>query len=154
LLARSQFAEANQAAKKSAAAFDKANLDVESARAITALADALEMSGKLAEALAACREAEQRAARTPNQLSVAFAGLAAWRLAADPGAVLPAALKAKIASLRNPELNLAVAYAGAIRAKRARAANSRRLFEDLASAAASHGYVTLSRRALALGEAP
>jgi tetratricopeptide (TPR) repeat protein len=153
-LARSQFAEANEAAKKSAAAFDKANLDVESARAFTAQADALEMSGRLGEALAACREAEQRAARTPNQLSLAFARLAEWRLAADPGAVLPAELKARVASLRNPELDLAVAYAGAMRARRTHAANSRRLFEVLASAAANRGYVTLSRRALALGEAP
>jgi aryl-alcohol dehydrogenase-like predicted oxidoreductase len=112
------------------------------------------MSGRLGEALAACREAEQRAARTPNQLSLAFARLAEWRLAADPGAVLPAELKARVASLRNPELDLAVAYAGAMRARRTHAANSRRLFEVLASAAANRGYVTLSRRALALGEAP
>lgn len=154
LLARSQFAEANEAAKKSAADFDKANLDVESAAALTAQADALEMSGKPGEALAACREAEQRAGRTPNQLSIAFARLAEWRLAGDPGAVLPAELRAEAASLRNPELDLAVAYAGAMRAKRARAANSPRLFDDLATAAANRGYVTLSRRAVGLREAP
>jgi ATP/maltotriose-dependent transcriptional regulator MalT len=153
-LAKSQFTEANEAAKKSTAAFDKANLDIESVEALTAQADALEMSGKLGEALAACREAEQRAARTPNQLSMAFARLAQWRLSADSGAVLPAELKAKIASLRNPRLDLAALYAGAMRAKRAGVANSRRLFQELGSAAASRGYLTLSRRTLALGEAP
>jgi glycine/D-amino acid oxidase-like deaminating enzyme len=45
-------------------------------------------------------------------------------------------------------------YAGAMRAKRAGVANSRRLFQDLATAAANRGYVTLSGRALALGDAP
>jgi tetratricopeptide (TPR) repeat protein len=154
LLATGQFAEANEAARKSAAAFDKANLDVESAKALMAQADALEMSGRLDEARAACREAEQRAARTPNQLSMAFARLAEWRLAANSGAALPAELKAKIASLRNPRLDLAAMYAGAMRAKRAGVANSRRLFQDLATAAANRGYVTLSGRALALGDAP
>ncbi len=154
LLAGSQFAEANEAAKKSAAAFDKANLDVESAQALMAQADALEMAGKPGDALAACREAVQRAARTPNQLAIALVRLAEWRLTTDSGAALPGGLKAEIATLRNPELDLWAQFASAMRAKRAGVASSRRLFQELTTAAANRGYITLSRRAQALGDAP
>ena len=133
---------------------DLTKLDVESAQALMAQADALEMSGKLGDALAACRDAVQRAERTPNALAIALARLAAWRLAGSSNAPLPGELKAAIADLRNPELDLWVQYAGAIRAKRAGVAGSRQLFQDLATAAANRGYVTLSRRALALGDSP
>jgi DNA-binding winged helix-turn-helix (wHTH) protein/tetratricopeptide (TPR) repeat protein len=154
LLAGGQFAEANEAAKKSAAAFDKANLDVESTQALMAQADALEMSGKVAEGLAASREAEQRAARTPNQLAIAFVRVAEWRLTTDSSAALPAGLKADVASLRSPELDLWAQFAAAMRARHGGMAGSQRLFHELATAAAKRGYVTLSRRAQALEDAP
>jgi len=154
LLAGGQFEEANKAAKSAAAAFAKANLDVESAQALTAQADALEMLGRRDEALAASLEAERCAALTPNQLPAAFARLAEWRLAADSGVVLPPDLKAKIASLRNPGLDLAEEFALAMRAKHAGLPNSRRLFHELANVAANRGYVTVSRRAVMLEDAP
>jgi tetratricopeptide (TPR) repeat protein len=153
-LARGKFEEANTAAKSAAAAFARANLDVESAQALTAQADALEMLGRREEALAASLEAKRSAARTPNQLPSAFARLAEWRLAADSGAVLPPDLKAKIASLRNPELDLAEEFALAMQAKHAGLPNSRRLFHELATVAANRSYVTVSRRAVMLEDAP
>jgi tetratricopeptide (TPR) repeat protein len=153
LLAGGQFEEANTVAKSAAAAFGKANLDVESAQALRAQADALEMLGRRDQARAAALEAERSAARTPNQLPAAFARLAEWRLGTDSAAVLPPDLKATIASLRNPELDLAEKYARAMRARNAGAADSPPLFHDLAGAAAKHGYMTLSRRALSLENA-
>jgi DNA-binding winged helix-turn-helix (wHTH) protein/tetratricopeptide (TPR) repeat protein len=154
LLAGGQFEEANTAAKSATAAFGKANLDVESAQALMVQADALEMLGRREEALAASLEAERSAARTPNKLPAAFARLAEWRFAPDSSAVLPPDLKATIASLRNPELDLAEKYARAMRARNAQTAASLPLFHDLADTAAKRGYVTLSRRALSLGNAP
>jgi tetratricopeptide (TPR) repeat protein len=154
LLADSRFEEANQAAKSSAVAFGKANLDVESAQALIAQADALEMLGRRDEALAASLEAERSAARTPNKLPAAFARLAEWRISENSGAAVPPDLQATIANLRNPALNLAVEYARAMRAKHAGAANSHPLFHELSSVAANRGYVTVSRRALAGEDAP
>jgi tetratricopeptide (TPR) repeat protein len=154
LLAGGKFEEANKAAKSASVAFSKANLDVESAQALTAQADALEMLGRRDEALASSLEAVQSAARTPNKLPLAFARLAEWRLAADSSAALPSDLKATIASLRNPELDLAEKYARAMRARNAQVATSLPLFHDLADAAAKRGYVTLSRRALSPGNVP
>ena len=155
LLAQNKLDEANEAAKKSIAGFTSANHDPDAARALTLQADALELMGKRNEALAASRDAIERAARAPNRLESAFAQLTQWRLAEESSAGLPAQLKVDVAALRNPELDLAALYSRARRAKYAGSSNAQQLFRELASSAANGGYVTLSHRAqaLALGHA-
>lgn len=151
-IAKGQFQNATRAAEKAAASFDKAHLDERATRAFVTAADALEMSNRKADALAACREGEKRAALTPNQVSIATAQICSWRLFPGAGNTVPNELQAKIAKLHNPELTLNLEYARALRAKRLGLPNYRVPFRKLADAAAKSGYLTLSRQAAALAD--
>jgi len=151
-IAKGQFQNGAREAEKAAAAFDKAHLDDQSAQAFITAADALEMSGRTADAVGACREAEKRASLTPNEESVALAQVCTWRAGAAKGDAVPANLKAMIGKLRNPELKLDLDYARAVRAKRAGASNYRALCGEMADAAGRLGYITLARRAASLRE--
>ena len=146
-MAKDRYAEAAHAAQESAAAFDKAHLDASSALAFVTAADALEMSNSIEGALAACREGEKRAVRTPNQFPIALAQLCTWKLLA----AAPEKFRLPIAKLNNPELTLMYDYARAVRAKRAGKPEYRLLFENLGDAARKLGYITLSRRAASRG---
>jgi hypothetical protein len=103
------------------------------------------MSGRPAEALAACGEAGKRARLTPNDLAAAMALVCSWRFSTGGSTTTPAQLQARIVRLANPELKLTLDYARALRMKRVGATNSR---------AAKLGYVTLSRRAASLADRP
>jgi hypothetical protein len=116
------------------------------------LADALDMSNRSVDALAACREAEKRARLTPNEISTALARVCSWRLSPGRDATLPQELQAKIARLHNPELTLSLDYARLLRAKRAGATNTRALAQQLAAVAGKLGYLTWSSRAASLRE--
>jgi hypothetical protein len=149
-IAKGQYQDGAQEAEKAAASFDKAHLDDLAARAFVTAADALEMSNRNGDAVAACGEAEKRAALTPNETAHAIAQICSWRLSPGPGASVPSELQAKAAKLHNPELTLTLDYAAAIRAKRTGAPNYRALCQKLADAAGKLGYLTLSRRAALL----
>jgi len=149
-IAKGQFQDAAQEAEKAAASFDKAHLDDRATRAFVIAADALEMSNRNADAFAACREAGQRAALTPNEIANASAQICSWRLSSVPGNAVPPELQAKIAKLDNPELTLGLDYARLLRAKRVGVGNYRELCKQLADRAKKLGYVTLSLRAAAL----
>ncbi len=150
LLAKGQFQHAADQAQRSAADFATAHLDENSATALVTEADALEMLGRNADALGACQEAEQRAARMPYPLAVTSARLTAWRLSGGDDFEVPADLHASVVSLKNPELALAEDFDRAARARRAGAPNAGRLLEAVATHAARQGYLTMSRRARAL----
>ena len=151
-IANGQFQAAAQAAQKAAQAFDKAHLDDLATQAFVIAADALDMSGRPAEALAACTEAGKRAALTPNELAGAMALACSWRLSAGDSTAIPAQLQAKIGKLSNPELRFMVDYARVLRMQRAGVANDRSAAHELATEAAKLGYLTLSRRAGSLAE--
>lgn len=151
-IAKGQFQNAAQEAEKAAAAFDKAHLDDESARAFVTAADALEMAGRSSDAVGACGNAEKRASLTPNEMSLALAQVCTWRAGATPGDAVPSNLKAMILKSRNPELKLELDYARAVRAKRVSAANYRVLSREVADVAGKLGYVSLARRAASLRE--
>jgi DNA-binding winged helix-turn-helix (wHTH) protein/tetratricopeptide (TPR) repeat protein len=153
-IANSQFQAAAQEAEKAAEAYDKAHLDDLATQAFVTAADAFDMSGRPAEALAACGEAGKRAALTPNELASAMALVCSWRLSAGNLATIPAQLLAKIGKMANPEMKLTLDYARAIRMRRAGAANYRAVARELAAEAAKLGQVTLSRRAESLVENP
>jgi DNA-binding winged helix-turn-helix (wHTH) protein/tetratricopeptide (TPR) repeat protein len=150
LLAKGQFQRAAEEAKRSSGDFSNARRYENSAMALVTEADALEMLGRTADALAACQEAESRAARTPDPVPSALARLAAWRLSGDSGSNVPADLEAKVASLRNPELSLESDFDRALRAKRIGTPGANRLFHAVADQAAARGYLTMSRRARSL----
>jgi len=147
-IAKGQFAAAGQAAAKAAAAFDRAHLDGQSAIALVTAADALEMSHRDADAVAACREGELRAARTPDQFPIAVARLCTWRFSADTGSLRD--LQTLVAQAHNPEVQLIADYSRAVRAKRAGDRNYRVLSDTVSTAAGTLGYGTLSRRAASL----
>jgi DNA-binding winged helix-turn-helix (wHTH) protein/tetratricopeptide (TPR) repeat protein len=149
LLAKGQFQLAAEEAKRSAEDFSKAHLDENSALALVTEANALEMLGRTSDALETCRQAETRAARTPDPRANTLARLAAWRLS-DSGSNVPADLEAKVVDLRNPELSLEEDFDRALRAKRTGTANARALFRALADQAAARGYLTMARRAHSL----
>jgi len=151
-IAKGQFQNGAQEAVKAAAAFDKAHFDDRTARAFVTAADALEMSGRSADAMDACREGEKRASLTPNEESMALAQVCSWRAGAAPGNAVPGKLQATIAKLRNPELELELDYARVVRAKRVGASNYRVLCGEVSEAAGKLGYITLARRAAALRE--
>jgi DNA-binding winged helix-turn-helix (wHTH) protein/tetratricopeptide (TPR) repeat protein len=150
LLAKGQFQQSADAAKRSAADFANAHLDENSALALVTAADAFEMLGRNSDALAMCQEAERRAARIANPVPVLRARLAVWSLTGDADSNVPADLHARIAGLRNPELSLEEEFDRAMRAKRTGAPNAKTLFRVLASQAENRGYLTLSRRAHSL----
>ncbi|HME09091.1 MAG TPA: winged helix-turn-helix domain-containing protein [Bryobacteraceae bacterium] len=151
-IAKGQFQNAAQEAQKAAAAFDKAHLDDRATQAFVTAADALEMSNRSADAIAACREAGKRAALTPNEFANASAQICSWRLSSAPGNTVPPELQARIAKLHNPELKLNLDYARALRSKRMNVPNYRELCRQLADQAKKLGYITLSARATALAE--
>jgi DNA-binding winged helix-turn-helix (wHTH) protein/tetratricopeptide (TPR) repeat protein len=150
LLAKGQFQQSADEAKRSAAAFNNAHEDENLALALVTEADALEMIGRNSDALAICQQAERSAARIPNPLPILSARLAVWRLTGNSDSNVPADLHASVVNLKNPELSLKEDFDRAIRARRVGAANGRRLFDALATKAASNGYVTMSRRARSL----
>jgi DNA-binding winged helix-turn-helix (wHTH) protein/tetratricopeptide (TPR) repeat protein len=150
LLAKGQFQQAADEAKRSAADFANVRLDENSAVALVLEADALEMLGRTPDALQVCQEAERRAARAPNRFPVLLARLALWRVSGDADSSVPADLHAGVASLKNPELSLDEDFDRAMRAKRIGSPNARRLFDALADRAAKQGYLTISRRARSL----
>jgi len=150
LLAKGQFQQAADQAKRAAADFATAHLDEKSAAALVTEADALEMLGHNSDALRASEEAQQKAARMPYPLAVTLARLAVWRLSGASDSEVPADLHASVVSLKNPELALTEDFDRAVRAKRVGSPNARRLFEALANKAASRGHLTLSRRAQVL----
>jgi tetratricopeptide (TPR) repeat protein len=145
-IAEGHFPDAVNEAQKAAAAFDQVHLDGQAARAFVAAADALRMLNRNDEALAACREGEKRAVRTPNRLPIALA-----QLCSSDNAI-PHELQNAIAKLQNPELALRLEYVRALRANRTGARNYRVQCEKLADAAAKLGYMTLSRSAASLGQ--
>jgi tetratricopeptide (TPR) repeat protein len=149
LLAKGQFQPAAEQAKRSAGDFSNAHLDENSAMALVTEANALEMLGRTSDALATCRQAETRAARTPDPLASTLARLAAWRLS-DSGSNVPPDLEAKVVSLRNPELSLEEDFDRALRAKRTGTPDASPLFRALADQAAARGYLTMARRARSL----
>jgi tetratricopeptide (TPR) repeat protein len=151
-IAKGQFQNGAQEAEKAAAAFDKAHLDDQTTRAYVTAADALDMLGRNGDAIGACREAEKRASLTPNEGSMALAQVCSWRAGAGPGGAVAEKLKAIIGKLRNPELELELDYARAVRAKRMGAANYRALCGEVSEAAGKLGYITLARRAASLRE--
>ncbi len=151
LLAQGRFEQAAEQARLSAAAFLSAHVHEKSARALVVEASALEMNGKSSDARPIVTQAQQEAAQTPDATTIAIVRLAVWRLnGADPQE--PADLHASIVRLKNPELSLQENLALAVVSKRSGAASPKRLFEAVASRAASAGYLTLSRRALALAQ--
>ena len=149
-IAKGQFQDAAREAEKAAAWFDKAHLDARATQALVTAADALDMSNRSADALAACREAGKRAALTPNEIANASAQICSWRLSNAPGNAAPSGLQARIAKLHNPELKLNLEYARALRSKRMNAPNYRDLCTQLTDSAKKLGYVTLSARAAEL----
>lgn len=151
-IAKGQFQAAAGDAQKAAGAFDKAHLDYLSAQALVTAADALDMSQRRGEAVAACGEAEKRARLTPNEMAGDMARVCSWRLSSGDNASIPPPLQAKIAAQINPELKLDLDFARALRTKRAGVASYRVLAQRLADDAAKLGYVTLSRRAASLIE--
>jgi len=153
-IANGQFQAAAQEAEKAAQAFDKAHLDDLATQAFMNAADALDLSGRPAEAQAACAEAGKRAGLTPNPLAGAMALICSWRFSTGESTAIPAQLQAKIGKLSNPELKLTLDYARAVRMQRAGGANYRSAARELADKAAKLGYVTLSRRAQSLLEHP
>lgn len=150
LLAKGQFQQAAEEAQRSAADFANAREDENSARALVVKADALDMLGRKPEALAASREAEQRASRIPDPVANALAGLCHWRLDGGSGAPVPADLHAMVISLKSPEVSLEEDFDRALRAKRTGSPDASRLFHALANQAAEQGYFSMSRRAQAL----
>jgi len=150
LLAQGQYQPAAEEAKRSAADFANAHLGENSATALVAEADALEMLGRVADALAIAREAERRAAGSPDPVASTLARLASWRLSGGSDVSVPADLHAKVVSLKSPELALEEDFDHAMRAKRTGAPDASRLFDAVATKAASQGYLTLSRRARSL----
>jgi len=150
LLAKGRFQQAADEAKRSAADFAGAHLNEKSALALVTQAGALEMLGQNSEALRTCQDAEHKAAGFPNPWPIVLARLATWRLTGDADSNVPADLHAKVASLKNPELSLEEDLDRALRAKRTRGPNARRLFQALGDRAASQGYLAISRRARSL----
>jgi DNA-binding winged helix-turn-helix (wHTH) protein len=149
-LAKGEYQGAAQDAQKAAEAFDKAHIDYLSTQALVTAADALDMSQRHVEAVAACGQAEKRARLTTNEMAGDMARVCSWRLSPGDGATTPPPLQAKIARQINPELKLNLEYARALRTKRAGAAAYRALARQLADEAAKLGYGTLSRRAASL----
>ena len=149
LLAKGQFQQAADESRRSVANFANAHLHEGSAKALVTEATAFEMLGKDSNALRACQQAQREAAQTPDPLTLASVRLAAWRLS-GPDSNEPPDLHESVATLHNPELSLEEDFDRAIRAKRSGAPNTNRLFDALANQAASHGYLTLSRRARSL----
>ena len=115
-------------------------------------ADALDMLGRNADAMGACKEAEKRASLTPNEESMALAQVCTWRVGEGLGDAVPEKLRATIAKLRNPELKLELDYARAVRGKRVGGSNYRVLCGEVSDAAGKFGYVSLARRAASLRE--
>jgi DNA-binding winged helix-turn-helix (wHTH) protein/tetratricopeptide (TPR) repeat protein len=151
-IANGQFPVAAQEAEKAAEAFDKAHVDDLATQALVTAADAFDMSGRRAEAPAACGEAGKRAALTPNPLAGAMALVCSWRFSTGDSIAIPVQLQTKIGKLSNPELKFTLDYARALRMQRAGAANYRSVAGELAAEAAKLKYVTLSRRAESLVE--
>ena len=149
-LAKGQFQQAADEAKRSAADFMNAHQDENSALALVTEADALEMLGRNSDALAICQEAERRAARIPDPVPVLRARLAVWSLTGSSDSSVPSDLHAKVANLRNPELSIEEDFDRAMRAKRIGGSNAKSLLDALAGRAASQGYLTMSRRAHSL----
>jgi DNA-binding winged helix-turn-helix (wHTH) protein/tetratricopeptide (TPR) repeat protein len=153
-LAKGQFPQSADEAKRSAADFTKAHEDEKAALALLTEADALQMMGRSSDALALCQEAERRAARIPDPVPVLRARLGIWSLSGSAESNVPQDLHAKVAGLKNPELSLEEDFDRAMRAKRTGAAGASALFTSLASRAASYGYLTLSRRATTMDPSP
>jgi TolB-like protein len=151
-MAKGQFQDAAQEAHKAAEYLDKAHVDYISTQAFVTEADALDMSQRHAEAIAACREAGKRAQLTTNQRASGLAGVCSWRLSAGYEATIPPQLQAQIAKQKDPELKLDLDYAYALRSKRAGAASYRVFARQLAGDASKLGYVTVSLRAASLIE--
>jgi tetratricopeptide (TPR) repeat protein len=149
-LAKGQFQQAADEAKRSAADFMNAHQDENSALALVTEADALEMLGRNSDALAICQEAERRAARIPDPVPVLRARLAVWSLTGSSDSSVPPDLHAKVANLRNPELSIEEDFDRAMRAKRIGAPNAKSMLDTLAGRAARQGYLTISRRAHSL----
>jgi hypothetical protein len=145
-IAEGHFPDAVKEAQKALAAFDQVHLDGQAARALVTAADAMQMLNRSEEALAACREGEKRAMRTPNQLPLALAKLC------SSGNAIPRELQTTIAKLHNPELTLRLDYTRALRARQMGAPNYRVLCEKVADTAAKLGYMTLSRSAASLAQ--
>jgi DNA-binding winged helix-turn-helix (wHTH) protein/tetratricopeptide (TPR) repeat protein len=150
LLAKGQFQRAAEEAKRSAEHFTSAHLDENAALALVTEGDALEMLGRNSDALQTCQDAEQRAARIPNPLPTLVARLASWRLTGNSDSKVPADLHASVVSLQNPALSLEEDFDWARRAKRTGAPNAKQLLDAVATRAANHGYLTMSRRARSL----
>jgi DNA-binding winged helix-turn-helix (wHTH) protein/tetratricopeptide (TPR) repeat protein len=154
LLAKDQFQPAADAAQRSAADFNNAHEDENSAMALVTEAHVLQMMGRNSEALALSQEAERRAARVPNPVPVLRARLAVWSLNGETDSNMPADLHTKVVSLKNPELSLEEEFDRAMRAKRTEARGAKELFQKFADRAASSGYLTLSRRAASMDPSP
>jgi hypothetical protein len=75
-----------------------------------------------------------------------------WRLSNAPGNTVPSELRALAAKLHNPELNLNLDYARALRSKRMNAPNYRELCTQLTDSARKLGYATLAARAAELAK--
>lgn len=150
LLAKGQFQPAADEARRSAAHFSAAHLHENSARAMVVEAKALDLLGKTPETLQISKLAQAEAAQTPDPTTAATAGLLAWRLGSDSSE--PADLRASIAALKNPELTLEEDLALALRAKRSGVSNANPMLAAVANRAARAGYLTLSRRTLALAQ--
>ena len=151
LLAKGQFQPAVQAAQKAAAAFDKGHLDDRAAQAFFIAADAFDMANRTTDALTSCAEAGKRANLTPNPYTNALAQVCSWRTSSASGASIPSHIEKAIASLQSPELRLQLDFARALKLRRSSVPTSRTLIRKLTDDAGRSGYITLSRRATALG---
>ena len=151
-LAKGQFQSSAQAAEKAATAFDKGHLDDRAVQAFVTAADALDMANRNTEAAAACAEAGKRANLTPNPYAHALAQVCSWRTSSASGESIPSNVEKAIASLQSPELRLQLDFVRALKLQRSGLPASRGVIHKLAEDAGRSGYLTLSRRAAALGQ--
>lgn len=147
LLAKSQFQQAGEEAKRSAEDFFRSHETGNAVLALLVEANALDVSGKHGDA----KQIVQEALRTPGladePLAFSRARLLAWRLDDQSSFLVPDSLHADLERLQDMELSLEEALDRAIRAKRGGVPQARQLLEAVANRAANEGYLTMSRHA-------
>jgi DNA-binding winged helix-turn-helix (wHTH) protein/tetratricopeptide (TPR) repeat protein len=147
LLAKGQFQQAAEEAKRSAADFAIAHLAENSATALVTEANALEMLGREPEASTISEEAVRRAAQSQDPIANMRARLTNWCLSGTFDTTEPANMRAKVSSLRSADLSLEEEFDRAIRAKRTGSLRASQLLQAIADRATLRGYVTMSLRA-------
>lgn len=138
--ANGKLAEAAAEAQRAVNSLKTAHADPQAAQAALVAAAALELMHRDGEAIAACREASSQAAHSPNPVPATLARLCEWRLGAPGDLPHP--------DVKSPEVDLAIAYARAMHARRTGSPDTRRQFEDLARRAQAFGNAALAKRAL------